>query len=115
MDERLEEALDFSNYMVTLQNQKRILKEQYKESLIYYYNKGQFSVTPTLITFLQTLVNLNQLEIVLVDDNEIPVQVDDTKVFLVEILNLYFSTTNKYLVDYNNLVSKRSVKDMIDL
>lgn len=115
MDERLEEALDFSNYMVTLQNQKRILKEQYKESLLYYYNKGQFSVTPSLITFLQTLTSLNQTEVVLIDDNEIPVLVEDIKTFLVEILNLYFSSTNRYLLDYNDLVSKRSVKDMLDL
>jgi hypothetical protein len=115
MDERLKEALDFSSYMITLQNQKRILNEQYKESLIYYYNKGQFSVTQPLISFLQTLVNLNQTEVVLVDDNGIPVQVEDIKLFFVEVLNLYFTSTNNYLVEYNKVVSKRSVKDMLDL
>ena len=31
MDQRLEKALDFSNYMVTLNNQKRVLTEQFKQ------------------------------------------------------------------------------------
>ncbi len=31
MDERLEKALDFSNYMVTLNNQKRLLAEQFDQ------------------------------------------------------------------------------------
>ena len=44
MDERLKKALDFSNYMVTLNNQKRVLKEKFFENRIYYYNGGQFSV-----------------------------------------------------------------------
>jgi hypothetical protein len=28
---------------------------------------------------------------------------------------LYFTSTNNYLVEYNKVVSKRSVKDMLDL
>ena len=31
MDEKLEQALDISNLMVTMNNQKRLLKEKYKE------------------------------------------------------------------------------------
>ena len=33
MDEKLEKALDISNYMITLNNQKRLLKEKYYENL----------------------------------------------------------------------------------
>ena len=33
MDERLEKALDFSNYMITLNNQKRVLRERFEEGL----------------------------------------------------------------------------------
>ena len=32
MDERLEKALEFANYMTTLNNQKRVLKEKFYES-----------------------------------------------------------------------------------
>jgi hypothetical protein len=51
MDERLEKALDISNYMVTLNNQKRLLKEQYAENLVFYHNGGQFTITQELISF----------------------------------------------------------------
>jgi uncharacterized protein (TIGR00661 family) len=50
MDERLKEALDFSNLMITLDNQKRILKEQYQNNLMYYFNGSQFTVTQSLIS-----------------------------------------------------------------
>ena len=35
MDERLEKALDISNYMVTLNNPTRLLKEQYSKILLF--------------------------------------------------------------------------------
>lgn len=115
MDERLEEAIEFSNFMVTLENQKRVLREQYYESLIHYHNKGQFTIDPNMISFLQTLLNMNQTEVVLIDDNELPIQIEDLRGFMLEVTNIYFTASNKYLVEYNKLVSSRSVKGLIDL
>ena len=71
MDERLSKALDISNYMVTLNNQKRLLNEQYKENLIYYFNGGQFSITQQIISFCQSLLSCDQEEAILIDDNNI--------------------------------------------
>jgi hypothetical protein len=115
MDERLEKALEFSNYLVTLENSKRILKEQYQESLIYFHNKGQFTVTMQLISFLQSLLQLKQTETVLIDDNDIPIEIQDLKKFVIEVMNIYFHANNKYLIEYNKLVNQRSTKDLIDL
>lgn len=115
MDARLEEAVEFSNFMVTLENQKRVLKEQYYESLIHYHNKGQFTISPEMITFLHTLLNMNQTEVVLIDDNDLPIQIEDLKIFVVEVSNIYFTASNKYMLEYNKLVSSRSVKGLIDL
>ena len=42
MDERLEKALEFSNYMTVLNSQKRIIREQYLENCIHYLNGGKF-------------------------------------------------------------------------
>ena len=52
MDERLEKALEFSNYMVTLNNKKRLLREKLHEDLVHYRNVCQFSITKELITFV---------------------------------------------------------------
>jgi len=48
MDERLEKALEFSNFMVTLNNQKRILQEKYEQDIIYYIDGCQFTVNKEL-------------------------------------------------------------------
>lgn len=115
MDERLEKALEFSNYMVTLNNQKRILKEKYKENIVYYVNGGQFTVTQELITFVNMLVDRDVgNDTVLVDDNEIPILIQDLEDFLSEILDMYFSAANQYYADYKDLLTKRSTGKLVD-
>lgn len=115
MDERLEKALDISNYMVTLNNQKRILKEQYQENLIHYYNGGQFTVTQQLISFCQSLISLSQENTILIDDNNIPVEISDLQLFAEDLNSKYFEASNKYLVEYNKLKKSRSVESIMDL
>jgi hypothetical protein len=115
MDERLEKALEFSNYMVTLNNQKTLLQEQFKESCVYYYNGGKFFVTRELISFIQCLKSTEQTEAVLVDDNELPIFVEDLDEFATNLFSTYFQATNKYLVEYNKIKKNRSVKGLVDL
>jgi len=115
MDERLTKALDISNYMVTLNNQKRLLKEQYAENLIYYYNGGQFSVTQQLISFCQSLISREQEEAVLVDDNNIPIQIADLDDFTSAIISKYFEASNVYFTEYNKLKKNRSVESIMDI
>jgi hypothetical protein len=114
MDERLSNALDFSNYMITLTNQKRILFEQYQNDLLHFFNGGQFIVTQQLISFCQSLLDLKQDETVLIDDNGIPVSIDDLDAFTNEILNVYFKASNKYLTEYNKLKTNRTVKGIVN-
>ena len=115
MDQRLEKALEFSNYMITLGNQKRILKEQYQNNVIHYYNGGQFTVTQSLVSFCQSLLTLHQSETVLVDDNDIPVQVEDLQTFASELVNVYAKAANIYLTEYNKLKKNRTVEGIVDL
>ena len=114
MDERLSKALEFSNYMVTLNNQKRILHEQYKQDLVYYYKGGQFSVTQELSSFCQSLVSLEQTETVLVDDNTQPIQIESLEEFLFDIVNTYSDASNKYLTEYDNIKKNRSVEGLVE-
>ena len=115
MDERLEKALDISNYMVTLNNQKRLLSEQYHENLIYYYNGGQFSVLQQLICFCKTIVNLEQDQTVLIDDNGIPIEIESLKPFVENLVTTYFEAANRYLLEYTKLKNQRSVESIMDL
>lgn len=115
MDERLEKALEFSNYMVTLNNQKRIIKEQYRENIVFYFNGGQFTITQELLTFVNMLVDKgNDTDVVLIDDNETPILIQDADYFLIEILDSYFKAANQYYSDFKEILSKRSVEKLIE-
>lgn len=115
MDERLKKALDFSNYMVTLNNQKRIIKEKFKEKNIYYFNGGQFTVNKELITFVDMLVQRDNIEdIILIDDNELPIQIANLEDFLSDVVDTYFTAANEYYAEYKSLIAKRSVEKLVD-
>lgn len=115
MDERLEKALNFSNYMVTLNNQKRVLKEKFYEDLIYFSNGCQFTITKELITFVGLLVDKgNTSNIVLADDNNIPAKISDLEKFYEDILDRYFSASNNYYNSYEELKKNRKVESLVD-
>ena len=114
MDERLKKALDFSNYMVTLNNQKRLLAESYQEQLVHFYNGSQFTVTRELITFVSTMINADQDEVVITDDNSIPCMIEDLTDFYDEILNKYSIASNNYYTEYANLKKSRSVEKLVN-
>lgn len=115
MDSRLEKALEFSNYMTTLNNQRRLLHEKYLENTVHYINGGKFSITLELINFFNMLVQRDQESVVIVDDNNMPVEIVDVKQFLDTILDIYFTNTNEYFYKYNEIKTKRSVQGLLDV
>ena len=114
MDERLEKALEFSNYMTTLNNQKRIIKEQFSENCIHYLDGGKFTVNRDLITFCHTLIQNSQTSAVIIDDNDTPIDVKDLQKFVDDILNIYFTASYEYLDKYTEIKTNRSVKGLIN-
>lgn len=114
MDKRLEKALDFSNYMLTLNNQKRLLSEKYQEDLIHFYNGSQFTLSRELITFVSAMVSADQDEVVITDDNNIPCMVEDLDIFYSEIMNKYTIASNDYFTAYADLKKNRSVEKLVD-
>jgi len=115
MDERLEKALEFSNYMTTLNNQRRIIHEQFLETCVHYLNGGKFSVNRDLITFCHTLLNNDQTSTILIDDNDTPIEVQDLQEFLDNILDIYFTTSYEYFQQYNDIKKNRTVEGLVDL
>ena len=114
MDERLEKALEFANFMVTLNNQKRSLKEKYYTDCVYYHSGGTFGITKELITFIKSLIDLGNIEnIIVIDDNDLPIRIDDLKKFLDDIIDQYFIASNSYYNDYQLLKKNRSVEALV--
>ncbi len=115
MDERLEKALEFSDHMITLNNQKRLLHEKFLENSVHYINGGKFSVTQVLLNFCNTLLQNNQTETVLIDDNNTPIEIEDLQKFNDTLLNIYFTNINAYFTEYSKIKTKRTIEGIVDL
>ena len=113
MDQRLQKALEFSNFMISLDNQTRNLQNKFYQDTIFYYNGGQFKITQELISFCKTMIDYNQTSLVIVDDNDLPVQIENLNKFVNDIINVYVESSKSFLNDYNILRKERSVEFII--
>jgi hypothetical protein len=116
MDERLEKAYEVANYMATLSNQKRVIKEELAQKSVYYINGGTFKIDRELISFTKTILELGHTsDIVFLDTNHMPIVIADVRVFLDEIIDTYFSSLNEYAAKVTEIKSKRKLTDIVSL
>ena len=115
MDERLQKALEFSNYTLTLNNQKRNIKNRVAQLQLVHYNGGVFVANHETVSFFKTLVDLERdKNIVVMDSKENPVKVVDVKELLDKLVNAYFSAVNEYESENEKLRKARSIKQIMD-
>lgn len=114
MSTRLNKALEFANYRVTLNNQTATLKAKTQSLLSYSINGGTFEINLPLLTFCKQLIDLEHTEAVLLDCYENPIKVE-LESFYEEILSRWFEVTNDYYVEYEKLRKARKVHKVLDL
>jgi len=115
MDNRLAKALEFGNYMVTLNNQKRLLKEKFLDQSVHYIDGHKFEITKELITYCKTLIDLGHTtDVVVVDSLDAPYRVPDLNQFIEQILDVYMGNLNAYHTEYNKIKNKRSIQEIVD-
>jgi hypothetical protein len=116
MDERIEKAFAVANYMATLSNQRKIILEEYNQKLVYYINGATFKITPELINFTKTVLDLGyNSDVAFIDANNFPVIISDVQKFFDDVMLVYFESTNSYAAKYAELKRKRKISDMVDL
>lgn len=115
MEEQLQKAFEIANYMTTLAGQKRVLLEEFQQNTVYFHNGSTFKATKELINFVNTLIQLDQKDAVLIDDNNIPVDIQDLPKFLEQIMHTYTYASNTYFTKYQQLKTARSVESLLDL
>lgn len=115
MDERIEKAFQTANFMATLSNLRKTALEEYQQSLIYYFQGSSFTVTRELIVFVHTLIELGNTESIILDDNHIPLKINNLQEFLGNLQDLYQQSTNEYLSKYASIKSKRKIEDLVNL
>ena len=116
MDERIEKAFETANYMATLSNQRRIILEEFNQQLIYYINGAVFKIDSNLITYIKTILDLgHSTDIVFVDSNNSPVQIQDVQEFFNAVTEQYFLALNTYSNKYTEIKKQRRVQGLIEL
>ena len=113
MDKRLEQALEYSDYMVTYNNQKRILKQKFLDQNVYYAHGTRFSIDKEFITFINLLLQKQSKDVTIIDNNDNPVQIADFKKFVDEVMDLYTKNVNAYYTSIQQ-IKKRDIKDVLD-
>jgi len=114
MDDKLNKAIEFSNYRLTLNTQLEQLKSKTQSYLKYATNGGIFTIDKSLITFVKLLISEEYDEAVLLDDNDVPIQIQ-TQDFFDEIMSRYFEVVNEYHEGYEKIRKARNVKSILDL
>lgn len=116
MDERVEKAFEIANYMATLSNQRRVALEELEQKLVYYTNGGTFKINPTLINFTKTVLDLgHDSDMAFIDENNLPILINDVQKFFDTIVEMYFQAVNEYASKYAEIKSKRKVEDIVKL
>lgn len=113
MNEQLEKAFQTANYMATLTNQRNAAFEEFQQNLIYYINGSSFVISLDLLAYTKSLIDSGSLNCILIDQNQIPVNIENLKNFHEEISAQYFKATNEYFAKYSEIKSKRKVQDLI--
>ena len=114
-DDRLTQALAFANYRQTLNNQIQKLKIRTAGQLIIAKHGGSFTINRELMCFLDYLVRADITEAALIDDNKVPVLIEDVPEFLKEATQRYFSVTTDYLKEFQELRKARNVKSILSI
>ena len=116
MDGRLKKALDVANTMITFNNQKEILKQEYRDSCLYHENGHRFTISRELINFLSSAISREILEnLVILDDFENPYMISNVKEFYKKIFDIYLESSNKYYYEFAKLKKSRFIEKIIDL
>lgn len=109
MDQRLKEALDFSQYRTTLQIQKTNLKNKAENQMTVSYKGGLFRADQNLMSLVASLISAGINDYVILDQNEIPIMVESLEEFMEIIIGANKQAMNEWYAEYNKLKTSRSV------
>lgn len=115
MDERLTKALEFANFQQTLYLEKKRLQDKLEKDLTFGYSGGIFHADRNFIVFLNLLIpEEGQSSVTILDNNYVPIQIDNIQDLQQKTLHTYFTAVNQYSLEFEQLRKKRTVKAIID-
>lgn len=114
MEAKIEKAFEIASLMATLNSQKRLLEEEFEQTLLYYYNGGVFKATEHRLAFLNAIKSKEIESIVLLDDNNTPILIEHIDNFFGDLLSHYIEATNRYYYQHKKITSSKTVESIIE-
>ena len=114
MDERLEKALDYSNFRMILSTRQTNLKTLMENRLNLSYQGGFFKIDKEMLSFLGVLLINGHTETVVIDVNDIPIKIDDLDDFAKKASETYGNAMEDYYESYKKLDEAREIRKVID-
>lgn len=116
MDERLERALDFSNYRMILSTRQKNLKTLFENKLLFHYESGIFKADKEFLTFVFLIQKnpLNREGYIFIDQNDTPILISDLQEFYKLIDERYSTSLKQYYESYQKLSEARDIRKALD-
>jgi hypothetical protein len=114
MDDKLEKALDLSNFRQTLYNQQQTLFSKVEDLKLLTYRDRLIKTSGQLIALTKIMIDMKYNEFIVDDVNGNPVKIDDPNDFLENIVNTYANAKNEHFKGYEKIRKARSIKKLVN-
>jgi len=114
MDDRLEKALEFANYRMTVDVQKKNLAARVETLQTVHITGGSFKADSATIAFVKTMLDLGNETLILTDLKGNPVEIQDTQEFLDSLTSAYNNAMSEHLVESQKIKKARNIKTIMD-
>ena len=114
MDKKLEDALAFANYRLTLQIQRQNIEARVAAGLLVSYQNAIFKATPDLIAFAESKSRLGG-SLLAEDQSGNVINIEDVGAFLTALSTAYDSAMELKRVEQQKLKSARSTAKIVGL
>lgn len=89
MDQRLNDALAFANYRLTLQVQRQNILARVEAALLLSYQNSIFRATPELVAFVSAHQQLSSSALYVNDQSDNAVKIDNPQEFAQQLVQTY--------------------------
>lgn len=113
MDQRLKEALEYSNYRLTLATHKKNIRLRAEAIQLVSESGGMFRASESLILWLDYLVKSQTSQYVLVDINEQPIMVKDIASLRDKLADAHAQSMNLLHAETEKIKRARSVEKIV--
>jgi len=114
--EQLQTLISTAKLNQSIQEQRSIERHKFRQSTIVAHNGGMFTITPELLLHLRFIVaDLSPddaASTIIIDDNSIPIRIDDCNQVLTEWTGIWRKATNQYATEYAKLKAIRTISSI---